>query len=80
MPTLQLTDEQVIELVRQLPVDRQRALIDVLLLEQWPEWADLSDKAQEGARLAAAERGRDWDAMSEEERETFVDEVVHEDR
>jgi hypothetical protein len=27
-----------------------------------------------------AERGRDWDRMSEDEREAFVDDLIHEDR
>jgi len=29
---------------------------------------------------AAGQRGRDWDAMTEDEREAFLDDVVHEDR
>jgi hypothetical protein len=31
-------------------------------------------------RAAAAQRGRDRDAMTEDEREAFIDDVVHEDR
>lgn len=30
-------------------------------------------------RVLSAERGLDWDSMSEEEREAFVDDLLHED-
>lgn len=39
----------------------------------------LSRYGADKARLVAQERGYDWDAMTEEERETFVYNVVHED-
>jgi hypothetical protein len=31
-------------------------------------------------RALCAARGRDWDALSEAERENFVDDLMHEDR
>lgn len=80
MPTLQLTDEQVIDLVKQLPEERQKELLKFLILTQWSTWLTLSYGAEDGARMAAAQRGRDWDRMSDEEREDFIDEVIHEDR
>jgi len=36
--------------------------------------------AEAQLRRLSAERGLDWNTMSEEERETFIDDVVHEDR
>jgi hypothetical protein len=39
----------------------------------------LAQDAPEKARRAAAKRGRDWDAMTEDEREEFIDEVLHEE-
>ncbi len=80
MPTLELTDQQVVELVKQLPPDRQATLVRALLAREWPEWSQLQSVGEERIRMVAAERGRDWDAMSEEERESFVDDLVHEDR
>jgi hypothetical protein len=80
MPTLQLSDEQVVDLVKQLPPDQQQVLYEYLRFERWPAWTALSRDAQDGARQAAAERGRDWDAMTEEEREDFIDDIVHEGR
>ena len=80
MPTLQLTNEQVIDLVKQLPEAQQQAIYDYLLRKQWPSWMALAQEAQEGAQKAARERGRDWDTMTEAEREDFIDDIVHEDR
>jgi len=80
MPTLTLTDAQVIELVSQLPADQQAALLQSLLLKQWSTWIELSQYGVERVRRAAGQRGREWDAMTEDEREAFLDDVVHEDR
>ena len=79
MATLQLTDEQVIELAGQLPADKQQTLLERLVQRVWPRWAELSQYGQERARTVAAERGLDWEAMTEPEREAFIDKVVHED-
>jgi len=73
MPTLTLTDEQVIGLIKQLPPDQQEKLFHYLTVRQWPDWADLSRQGQDGVHTAAAQRGRDWDKMTETEREMFID-------
>ena len=78
MPTLTLTNEQVIELVKQLPNEQQSELLRFLLLQQWKQWEHLSNYGADKVRIAARERGYNWDTMTEEERETFIDEVVHE--
>ncbi len=80
MPTLELTNEQVIELVKQLPSDQQEALLTVLLMQRWSAWEGLSRYGQARVRRVAAQRGRDWNAMTDEERQAFVDDLVHEDR
>ncbi len=80
MPKLEVTDQQVIELIKQLPPDKQEALFRALLLQQWGTWEELSRYGEKGVRRAAAQRGRDWEAMTEDEREAFIDEVAHEDR
>lgn len=80
MPTLNLTDAQVTELVRQLPPVQQRHLLQFLLTQHWPTWVALGEAGVAGVRAAAAARGLDWTTMSEDEREAFVDDLVHEDR
>lgn len=79
MATLILSDEQVIELVKQLPVEQQVEVFRFLLLQQWEKWESLSRYGAEKARLLAQEKGLDWNVMTEEEREAFIDDVVHED-
>ncbi len=80
MVTLSLSDDQVVELVKQIPYEKQKILFQFLLEQQQQRWQELSLEGQAGARIAAAERGKDWDEMSEEEKEDFINDLVHEDR
>lgn len=79
MPTFSLTNEQVIELVKQLPNEQQIEVFRFLLLQQWGQWESLSIYGADRARLVAQERGYDWDTMTEDEREALIDKLVHED-
>jgi hypothetical protein len=79
MPTVQLTDEQVIELVKQLPPERKRAALLLLAEEARVQREARLDYAEAQWRRLCAERGLAWDTMSEEEREAFADDLVHED-
>lgn len=79
MPIVTLSNEQVVELVKQLPMEQQVEIFRLLLLQQWGRWESLSRYGSDKARLVAQERGYDWDGMTEEEREAFIDNVVHED-
>ena len=80
MPTLELTDEQVVELVKQLPVERRRAALVALAEEAGHGREERMKYAEEQLRRACAVRGLDWDKMSEDQRETFADDLMHEDR
>jgi len=79
MPTLNLSNEQVLELVKQLPIEQQVEVFKFLLLQQWGQWESLSRYGVEKVRILAQERGYNWDTMTEVEREVFIDELVHED-
>jgi hypothetical protein len=80
MPTLELTDEQVLDLVRQLPPQRQRAALLALAAGATERRAERMEYAETQLRRLCTERGLDWDQMSEDEREAFVDDLLHEDR
>jgi len=80
MPTLELTDEQVVELVKQLPPERQRAALLALAAGATQRREERMKYAEGQLRRACAERGLDWDKMSEDQREAFVDGLMHEDR
>lgn len=80
MPTIELSDEQVINLIKQLPPARQRAALLALAEGARQTSAERAEYAESQLRRICTERGLSWDNMSEEERERFVDELVHEDR
>lgn len=78
MPQVTLTNEQVVELVKQLPKDQQTEVFKFLLLQQWGEWQSLSTYGLDKIRLVAQERGENWDGMTEDERDKLIDQLVHE--
>ncbi len=79
MPVLTLSNEQAIELVKQLPAEQQTEVFKVLLRQQWETWESLSQYGEEKVRVVAQERGHNWDTMTEEEREAFIDAIAHEE-
>lgn len=80
MATVELTTEQIVSLVRQLPPERKREVLLVLAGDSQTRRESRMTYAQEQLRRLCAERGLDWDAMSELEREDLADELIHEDR
>lgn len=80
MPTLELTVEQVIELVRQLPPEQKRTVMRILVEEAQLGWEDRLQQNEERLRQLCAERGLNWDSMNDEERIDFVNDLIHEDR
>lgn len=80
MPTVLLTNEQVVELINQLSLEEKRAVLKALTADREAWWEETVTEGEQQLRRLCAERGRDWDRMSEEEREAFVDDLIHEDR
>lgn len=78
MPNLTLSNEQVIELFKQLPEAQQQELFRFLIQRQWGNMEAITDYGSQQAKIVAAERGYDWDTMTEDEREEFIDKIVHE--
>jgi hypothetical protein len=78
MATLSLTDEQVVQLVKQLPSQsKQRVLTDLTAeRDQW--WQSAARDGEKDMRLLAAARGLDWDTMTEAQREALVEDLLHE--
>ena len=73
MATLTLTVEQVVALINQLSPERKQGIL--LALDE-----DARSRRQARLRRVCAERGRDWDDMGPEERDSFIDDLVHEIR
>ena len=80
MPMLELTDQQVVDLVNQLPPKRKRTALVALASEVSSRRGERLQLAEEQLRRLCNEQGRNWDGMSEDEREVFIDGLIHEDR
>jgi hypothetical protein len=78
MSVLELSDEQVISIVRQLPAARKRTALLALAQEAQARREERMRLGEAHVRRTCVERGLDWERMSEDERESFVDELLHE--
>jgi len=74
---LPVCEPQVVELVRQLSPEGKRTVLRVLIPDL-DQFEALVDYGNERVRVLCAQRGIDWDSLSEEERQRLVDELLHE--
>jgi hypothetical protein len=75
--TLEVSESQVVEWVQQLsPVAKQSVLR--ALIPRLDELEALVDYGDQRVRALCAERGLDWDSLTEDERERLIDELLHE--
>jgi hypothetical protein len=76
--TLEVSESQIVEWVLQLsPASRQSVLR--ALIPRLDELEALMDYGNQQIRSLCAERGLDWDALGEDERERLINELLHED-
>jgi TRAP-type C4-dicarboxylate transport system substrate-binding protein len=80
MPKQELSDEEIAQLVMQLPPERQRAVLQILNAARDAWWQRILAEGEAQLRRLCAERGLNWDSMTEEEREALIDDLVHEYR
>ena len=78
MSVLELNDEQVISIVRQLPAARKRTALLALAQDAQARHEERMRFSEAQLRRACSERGLDWDHLLEDERENFVDDLLHE--
>lgn len=78
--TLELTTEQIIDLVQQMPPEEKFLVVRALTKETPAEREERMKYAESKVRELCVQRGLDWDAMTEDERLYFIDDIVHEDR
>lgn len=78
--TVELTTDQIIGLVQQMPPEEKRAVLLALAEQAEANQAARMDYAEAQFRKLCASRGLNWDTMPEVERENFVDDLIHEDR
>lgn len=80
MPLLNLTNEQVYELVSQLSPEIKRNLLMKIAEEISTKRLERMNYAETQLRELCNKCGKNWDIMSEKEREEFIDDIIHEDR
>jgi uncharacterized protein YceH (UPF0502 family) len=78
LPTLDLTESQVRNLVEQLSESEQEKLLRSMLSRRYKQWKSFSESDESRIRLIAAGRDKHWDRMTEEEREDFIQELCEE--
>ena len=78
--TVELTTDQVIGFVQQMPAEERRALLLAIAEQAAANREARIDYAETQLQQLCTDRGLDWAAMSEAEREHFVDHLIHEDR
>lgn len=78
--TLELTTEQVIDLIQQMPPEEKLTVLKALAKEARAGRVEQMKYAESRGRKVCATRGLDWDAMGEEERLDLINDIVHEDR
>jgi hypothetical protein len=79
-PTIELNEQQIVELFKQLPPERKRAVWETLRAESDAWWAAVHYDGEATMRRLAAERGLNWAEMGEDERMNLIDDIVHEAR
>jgi hypothetical protein len=75
--TLEIPESQVVDWVQRLSPEAKRAVLRTLI-PRLEEFEDLVDYGDRRIRALCAERGLDWDGLSEREREQLVDDLLHE--
>ena len=80
MPSVTLTNDQVVELVQQLPPTQRRLVLLSLASDAQARRAERMTYAEDRLREVAAARGLTWDDLDEDAREGFIDDLLHEER
>ena len=79
MVQMNLADDQVVELFRQLPSQTRRKVLLELAAREAQNRDARMEETQRRFRQLAQERGLDWDKMDDDQRLSFVDDLIHED-
>ena len=80
MPTLTITTEQIIDLIQQLPLKEKRIVLLELVKATETQRQERLDYGESQLRRLCNERGINWNTLSDEEREAFINDLIHEDR
>ncbi len=79
MAALQITDDQIVDLVRQLPPATRADLLLKLSTAGRQSRTEIRTRMERRIREVCRERGLDWDSMDDEARQDFVEDWLEED-
>ncbi len=74
--TIELTTEQLIDFIQQMPPKEKRAVLVALAERTSVSEEERMKYAESQVRQLCASRGLNWDTMTEEEREDFIDDLI----
>ena len=77
MTAAQLTNEQILSLIRQLPSQAKRQALVSLAKEAALHRDERMARSEAQLRKSARERGLDWDKLDDAAREDFVNRLLH---
>ena len=75
--SLEIPESQIVAWVKQLSPTAKRAILQSLIPDL-DQFEALVDYGSQRIHELSAERGLDWDTLSEEDRQQFVDTLLHE--
>jgi hypothetical protein len=75
--TLDIPESQVVEWVQQLSPTAKQSVLRALV-PHLDELDALVDYGSQRMRALCAQRGLDWDSLSEEARQQLIDQLLHE--
>lgn len=76
MVALTRQEQQVVELFRRLDPGRRRIVLLELVQANAEAWKRYQEQGEARLRALARDRGLDWDAMDEQARQDFVEDVM----
>lgn len=76
MISLTQQERQVIEMFRQLEPERRRAVLLEMVQADGNSWKQYQAKGVSRLRELAREQGQDWDSMSDDQKQDFIEELV----
>ncbi len=77
---IKLTTKQIIDSIQQMPGEDKLAVVLALAKESMPHRAERMQYLESKVRDVCAKRGLNWDTMTDEDRQDFINDIVHEDR
>ncbi len=78
MPDLKLSEDQVVELTRQLSPQGRRKVLQTLIAVDTSRFEQIVDYGEAKIREICLAKGVNWDALSDDERQQLVDDLLHE--